>query len=287
MSKTYFTNRHGKKLSVEGAGNEAPEAVIQANDAPAVKTRRHLRLRIPGRAVLVVLAAIVALLLIGTGLLLISADGARREYDRQGSALQSKLKALAVTPSSTETSAVDVVKGLLAGLQTEDDCTVDQPAIIVDNYPPAQRSRESCRQTYVAYQSVAAATRSIGETAVYLEKQHEILAPALARPANEAFAEIGAMNTQWDGALIALRGLEVPPAAESGHTALLGRVEAVAKGWQGLAAANAAQQREAFTAAEADLTKAYEGLRVSNADFTQLLSRQQTDLTRAVKRLTE
>lgn len=300
MSKQYFVNRRGKKLSVE-PGGKAPNVlepqltaeqsgVTESSARASEKTLRERRpvtwrLRIPVRAVTIAVAAVVAGLVITAGILLIMADGARRDYDRQASALQSRIQNIATKPSSTETPAKTVTEGLLGELRTDDACTVSQPSELVDVFTPAREARDSCRQIYESYREVVDATQVMHELVLYLEEQHAVIAPALAPPANDAFAEIGSMSARWAETRAALQQIQPPQIAQTAHIALSDQVTTVADAWGGLAAAYAAQQPDAFTSAEASLTRAYEALRASHAGFSQLIGQQQTRLNQAVSKL--
>lgn len=296
MSKAYFTNRHGKKLAVDLDNKQenlptVPQPTVPDDThyitalPPTAKKCRRLRLSLTHkRRWGIVGGAVVLLLIIAAGIVVIFADGARREYDRQASAIQNLVRTAATTPSSTEISASAAIEGVLKQLESSDTCQVSQPRQLIDLYPPAREAATRCQRVFADHVAVKESVRSMQQTVVYLEQQNKALAPALARPADDAFAQIDVMQAAWGETLKTLEGMQAPSVAQAQHEALLERVRQISEQWTALTTANGAQQREAFVAAETALTTAYESLRTSQEGFRQLLDEQQAAINEAVAR---
>lgn len=293
MSKTYFTNRHGKKLRVDtedqrpsaqtGENSIQAEGTRYLDTTPPIAQRRRTLTALLGRKRRIgIVIGLTLLVIIAVGVVVIIADGARREYDRQAATLQTLVRTVAATPSSTETSARDAIEGVLRQLDSPDSCRVHQPQQLIDLYPPAREAAARCHDVFTRHQAVKDRLQTMQQTVIYLELQNTAVAPALARPADDAFAQIDVMYAAWGEAQKALEDIDTPDSARTQHEALVGRVRQITEQWAALSAANGAQQREAFVAAETALAKAYEALRASQDDFRLLLDSQQAAITEAV-----
>lgn len=291
MSGAPFTNRRGKRLDV--TDEEITQIDVESDAAPmttqpSAKQRpdkpRRDRKRV--RTIILVIVGILLLsALVTVSFIFLTADAARREYQRQESSIRGRVQEVAGQPFGAETSAVEVLDQLTQQLAAIEDCTVDGPQAIIDRYQPAVEAREACQAVAAQHAAVETALSQLGEAVVYLERQYEILSPALARPADGTFAEIPSMDQSWSGAYTELGTLTPPTPMSDAHHALIGRVKAVSDAWKELRAAHNGQQADAFKAAESKLAQAYEALRSSGNDFAKPLEQLQDELSSVVAQL--
>lgn len=265
-----FTNRHGKRTSVDGAVDEitATETVITK---PAVvpaqkpKSTRRLKLKRPSKKVLLILGIAIILIICGY---IVAADTARRDFDRVASATASKVTNVKAQSISEETSAIDTVTGLRQKLNTNEPCQSNMPNFIYTVYPPAQQSLQRCNQASDAYTALLTSLATMDVSIHYLDAQSKAVNQALSSPADGAYAEIPNYVTASQKALVDLKAIqEVPSDLANAHAELVTSMEALSAAWTELGSANSAQNQEAFTAAEKKLATAYEAIRTSGDKF--------------------
>lgn len=279
MSHTYFVNRHGKKLDIESAVDEIENqtvvkpAPVQQLNTISKPRRLFPKLRISKKVVLVLVILIVA---IAASALLV-ADSKKRDYLQQTAAMKTSVKNISSRVSSTETSAKDAIKGITSQLTAPTTCAGSNN-FVTTVYSPAKQAADECIQTATLYTKLKTSLAVMNNVVTYLDMQKGILAVALAGPSDGAYAEIPAEASTWKDSYDKLLKITPPTQAAAVYQLLVGRVKSVVDGWSGLSTAQNAQDASAFTAAETNLTKAYENLRTSGDDFNQVLLSLQKDV---------
>ncbi|MBC7746407.1 hypothetical protein H7Y40_00290 [Pedobacter sp.] len=286
MSRDYFVNRHGKKSTVDTA---VSEIATQESAAPAVfrpsvlvpKVRRSLpRLHISRRISLGVAVGVAVVAILG----LLVIDSARRDYQLQTAEMKSSVQKLATQTASTETSAQNAIKGLSSQLTAKSVCA-GTGTVITTIYAPAQQAADECARTAVAYNNVKASLTSMNDVVIYLDAVKVALATALAAPTDGSFAEIPAKALAWQESYDTVKKLTPPQQASVAHDYLQKKIQTVSDAWKKLSIAQGTQNTEAFTAAEAKLTKAYEELRTTGDEFDVVVLNVQKDIHAAVQNL--
>lgn len=278
MSDNFFINRHGRKSDVEPIIIQNPE--ITADPVKKKRQWKAPKVKIP-RVALIITSAVVLAVLAGFFLL---ADALKRDLQLQATTMKTSVQTLSTKTASTETAATQAARDLVAQLNAVTSCT--SPFTFLTNvYSPARTALDECRTVANKYDQLKESLNALNESAQYLEKEKTLLAPALALPAESAFAEIPSEVSLWQTASDELQELVAPEALKASHTALLERVKAVASSWKELQVAFDSQSTEQFTAAETKVTKTYEALRQSGADFQAIIDAQQQAILDAQKAL--
>ena len=285
MSRNYFVNRHGKKLTVDSAVDEIAGQRITIHEMPqSVVSEPKVRRSLPKLHVSKKFAFIVVIILIVVALgSLLAVDAVKREYLSQTAAMKTSVQNLASKPSSTETSAKDAVKGVSSQLTASTSCSGN--STITSLYAPARAASDECHRVATTYSSLKASLSTMASVVTYLDAQKADLAESLAPPADGAYAVIPAQAAAWKAGYDKLVKLSPPSQLTSAHAALLKRMKVVVDAWAELATAQNAQNIANFTAAEAKLTKAYEGLRASGDDLNQVVQTVQKAIQTSVDAL--
>ncbi|HXH04948.1 MAG TPA: hypothetical protein VNI82_00805 [Candidatus Nitrosotenuis sp.] len=295
MSREYFVNRHGKKLDINGAVAD----IEQNEQKPLVQQSESLQVKQPSaprlsgkitrpkmtfpKKTLIILSALI---LVAVFSLIVVADTARRDYQRQTSAMKGSVVEAQKHSISADTSAYDASRGLLDKLKKYDACQTSAPELISKNYDPAKDALSECSETLASYNNVRQQLESMKVASQYLESQKKALAPALKLSVNGEFAEIPSNATAWQTSFETVQKIKPPREFEKTHEKLVEDVETVSRAWVVLSDAARDQSAEGFTRAEAVLTRAYETLRGSGDEFDTLVLAQQKSLDMAVSSFT-
>jgi hypothetical protein len=252
-----FTNRHGKKVRVSDN-----EVAVEASSAPVIatkpaKTKSKRSFRVPKIRISKRTAIILVLVLaVGAVATIVMADGVKRDYEQQTALMKRTVTERSKQANSTDSSAETVIKTLASSLNASTECKV-QGIDVVSWYGPAKEAREECQSTAVVYKQLQVSVDDMRALAVYMADMESALQPALASPTSGEFAIIGDYSEAWVVAHDALVALDPPEQIKSDHEQLVVKAAAIRDSWKALSDANAARDREAFTAAEKSLNDRY------------------------------
>lgn len=281
-----FTNRHGRKTSIDGAVEEI--AVIEtrsSHQASVIKKKRSLsRLPIPK------ISMRTGLIVVGTfGLVILGyfvlADTARRDFDRVASTMTSKVTEVKAQSISEGASAKDALSGLNQKLVINEPCQSSMPNVVYRAYAPAVQSLDACNEVADRYSALRQSLGQMQSYVSYLEEQSKILDAPLAVPTDGNYAEIPEFVSRWESAVKDLRAInDVPLSLKPAHEELVVATVALSAGWSELQNATNAQDVERFMASERSLASAYETLRSSGDAFSAIIKDQQAAISAAASR---
>lgn len=290
----FFVNRHGKKVTQDGATLEtppseekfiAPAAQVEKPTEKPKKIRKK-RNKKPVKKTLLILSVILL------GLLLIPVVGGelvRARYVSSRDGAKAELVEYATkTVIPQQKKRVTLAQLNDAGTKVEkirdDACDgglTDNLAMI---YPRARTAFDECITLKQKVAAVAVNLRDIESQARYLEA----LAPALStatKPTTDEFAVISAQLTNWQILNEELAKLSPAATQRAAHDQLKLQTKAIVDGWSALNTANNNQDAAAFADAEKKLGEAYEAFRTSSNSLADILNDAQTKLTGSYKAL--
>lgn len=287
-----FVNRHGHKVSVDGADFEAPPIpepiVLGQPEKASVKPKkvREARTKRPGKKLALVLVAILV------GLLLIpiasgeivraryasSRDDARvqlTEYATKTVISQQK-KPMKLAQLSGAADRVEKIR--------DDSCDGGFTDNIAMIYPRAKTAFDQCIGLKLKIAAVAAHLRDLESQVRYLDTLTPVIDP-VAKDTTEGFAIISAQHENWRALNEALGKLSPAASQRAAHDQLKTHSQAIVDAWSALNTANNNQDAKAFAAAEKKLVESYETFRSSSAALTGIMHETQSKLTASYKAL--
>lgn len=278
-----FTNRHGKKINVK---DDEIKPVIIEDTAPTQtqankRPQRSLpKVRISKKATFIFLLVIVGVLLAG----LVTADGIKRDYERQTATMKRTIVERSEQSSSAETTPESAITSLRQSLNATSDCKVSG-VDVVSWYGPAKDAREECQTIADSYKKLQLSLDDMITLSRYADQMTKALKPALVIPSGGQFAVIGEYAASWDVALTSLKDVAPPDMLRAHHAELITKTSAVKDAWGALQTANSMQNRDEFTEAEKQLNDQYTEFRsAANAMNTVVLSTQ-ASITRYIDML--
>lgn len=286
----FFVNRHGKKVSGDGAVLEetpSPEKVVTPTRPPVVEpivTKPKKIKKVRGKKqtkkiTLILFAVLVALAL--TPLLggeavraryLASSDGAKNElfdYATKTIVPQQK-KQVSLKQLSEAATRVEQIRDNAC-----DGGFTDNLALL---YPRAKEAFDKCIGQKQKIAAVAANLRDLESQVRYLDSLAPILDP-IAKPAGEEFAIISAQHDNWKAFHEALGKLSPSASQRTAHDDLKAKTKVIVDTWSALNSANNAQDAAAFSDAEKKLSENYEAFRAASAALAAIQNETQTRLT--------
>ncbi|MGB3023515.1 MAG: hypothetical protein WBB39_01785 [Candidatus Saccharimonadales bacterium] len=278
-----FVNRRGKRTTVTDEHMVSAVTETHVKPMPQRKKWRPSKKistwlhRWPRMGLRSTVVAMVALLLFGV-IVLVSADSAKRRYESLSVAMKNSITAAGSSVPSTDKKASDVAGILLASLSASTACTVSG-IDVVSWYGPAKTARDDCRQTAERYTRLRSELATMRSYAEYLERVYTIVAPALAQPADGAYAIAGDYVDAWTTSTDQLRTIVPPSQFMTTHTTFTQRSEELRDAWVALQAALTTRDATAFTSSESKLTKAYDNFRAAAGDIQTILQKQQELIT--------
>jgi hypothetical protein len=151
-------------------------------------------------------------------------------------------------------------------------------------YPRAKDALAQCKDSQRSYAELASRLYELESQARYLERLDGIIKPVTA-PITDEFAVISAQQSAWQDAADATKKLSPPTKLRAAHEEVLNHITAVAKAWSELNQANNAQDGEAFTAAEEQLSAQYQAIRETSGQFGAVINDSQARITAAYNSL--
>lgn len=292
-----FINRHGRRtdmnridlsdISVDKDGDVPPDAAIPASHT--VKPTRSARSWRPkwSRRTWLIIAGImlvVVLLPIVVGEVIVAS------YRADTASVAAKLQAVVsdkVLPSQQKTSVkasvisdmtaqVDGVRGSICNGGLFDN--------LAKLYPRATSAYNDCIKKTGQLSNLSASLRRLETETRYVEAITGATQTVTA-PTTEPFAVTDAQQTNWVLARDAAKKITPPVELQDQHKKLSQWIAAIADGWTALNAAQGAQDRTKFTAAEKDLNTGYENVRITVDELRVSLHQTQVSITAAYKAL--
>lgn len=287
MSSEKFVNRHGRRMRVS-----ADEQAVAESQRPAAKPvkppktakawpRLHLpRIRL-GKRTALVLAAVIAVCLAA---LLVTADGVKRDYERQTATMKRSVATRSQQAISSETSPEKAITNLRKSLSAPTTCNTNG-LDIVSWYGPAKSARDDCRKTAATYHKLQTALDNMHAAAMYLHSVNSTLDKALASPADGGYGIISDYADAWTQAADALGSVNPPDGLRAAHTTLRDKTTAVRDAWVALHETNTNQKADEFKAAEQVLTEQYNAFRGAFDSAQGAITSTQTTITTCVREL--
>lgn len=280
-----FTNRHGKKVRVNDDTVSIPADSV-TSQPPKVsypKTQKRFRLKAPSfKPSKKIIAGLLIIIVVSGVAVVLTADSVKRDYERQTAAMTRSVIERSKQSFGDQTSGSQQIEALRNSLSAETSCRVSG-IDVVSWYGPAKSAREACQSTAENYKKLQSSLGDLNEVAKYLERIADTIKPALALPAEGQFAVIPEYVESWQTARDELNQLETSVMLERSHNTLTEKTEAVAASWRDLFAANSAQDKTAFDAAEARLMTSYDEYRSATSDITVLIDSIQSSVSRYVE----
>lgn len=290
----YFVNRHGKKMSLDGAALETPppeEKFVPPTpqaEKPTEKPKkiRKKRNKKPMKKILliflVILLGLLLVPLVGGELVraryISSRDGAKAqlvEYATKTVVPQQK-KRVTLAQLSEAAKKVETIR--------DDACDGGLTDNLAMMYPRAKTAFDECIGFKLKIALLAVNLREMESQVRYLQS----LAPALStatKPTTDEYAVISAQLANWQTLNEELGKLSPAATQRATHDQLKLQTKAIVDAWSALNTANDNQDAEAFADAEKKLGEAYEAFRTSSSDLSALFNTTQTNITTSYKAL--
>lgn len=285
-----FVNRHGKKMSQDGATLEVPPVnetpfIPPPQAKPPKKVRVRRRSRFTRKKLMVVGLVILGLLLlpvIGGELVraryISSREGARAELVSfvNKTVIPQQKKQVTLTGLGEAAAKVESIR--------DNSCAGGFLDNLADLYPRATEAFRDCVTAKQKIAAVAVGLRDMESQVRYLES----LSPALStvtKISTDDFAVISAQLANWQILNEELGKLSPAATQKTAHDQLKVQTKAIVDAWSALSTANDNQDAAGFAAAEKKLGEAYEAFRTSGSVLTTVLSNAQTSITNSYKAL--
>lgn len=287
--ETEFVNRHGKKVSVDGAElvevprAAAPTEVVRPQKVEKTQKPRRKRSR---RKLLLVLILVVAGLLIAP---VLAGEAVAARYTSSYKTAKSELVNFAtgtiVPQQKNQMTLAQVTQAMEKVEQIRDGvCEGGLTDNIANLYPRANTALQECISFKQKVAAVASGLRGIESQVRYLESLEPVLEP-VSKGTTDEFAVISAQLENWKMLGETLAKLSPAASQRASHDQLKAQASTIADGWSALNTANSNQDATAFADAEKKLSTSYEALRSSRTALVKTLLDAQARLTTNYKQL--